>query len=284
MSTAYAKIDVTTKRNVPAVLVTPEDVTQEVSAPMCSKSIPLSTVESMRYPSAPVTLVRSLTFHPADSFKLLPVVELSDGFMYTPMCKEAPLAPAILHIEKLRSGYIGSWHIVRCPYCGGTHQHGANDGGYPTKSAGEPESLSNLGGRLAHCHPDDETYRGEYRLIGVSNPPNNREMDRYFPLLPSAPRKRRDTSNWAVGCVYFIKSGSHYKIGISTAPDKRIKSLQTASPEPIEVIHLEFTDDYVGLENRLHRMYTDYRTQGEWFSFPEWMIDDVIAAMKGGAV
>lgn len=45
----FGIIGATTKRNAPAVLDIPRGVTQEVSAPMCSKSIPNSTTETIPF-------------------------------------------------------------------------------------------------------------------------------------------------------------------------------------------------------------------------------------------
>jgi len=77
------------------------------------------------------------------------------------------------------------------------------------------------------------------------------------------------------GYVYLIRAiepHSHYKIGLSKTPVKRIESLDVKLPFPIEVIHLIKTDDMRGLEKSLHSKYAEKRINGEWFALSD---DDV---------
>lgn len=70
--------------------------------------------------------------------------------------------------------------------------------------------------------------------------------------------------------VYVIKAKGtpRYKIGYATNPRKRIKTLQTACPYPIEVINCIDSADR-DIESMAHSIWSDHRVQGEWFELPE---------------
>jgi len=66
--------------------------------------------------------------------------------------------------------------------------------------------------------------------------------------------------------VYFIadKKAGAFKIGITRNVNKRLKALQTASPNKLEVIEvIENATHYT--EQRLHELYKASRLNGEWF-------------------
>ena len=65
------------------------------------------------------------------------------------------------------------------------------------------------------------------------------------------------------GFIYFVKAGPFIKIGFATDVDKRAKSLATACPYPIEVIHTQLGS--IKDESELHRRFAHLRAQGEWF-------------------
>lgn len=111
--------------------------------------------------------------------------------MYTPMWKDAPLAPAVI---VMRKGKPDGWRVIRCPYCAGSHNHGIGEYGDPRQW---------LGGRVSHCNPrrieEDTAGLAEYRLIGIEGNPTRRELDEHFPIywhrgLPSRPQARMPLS------------------------------------------------------------------------------------------
>jgi hypothetical protein len=61
--------------------------------------------------------------------------------------------------------------------------------------------------------------------------------------------------------TYFISNGVHVKIGKSTYPKERFKSLQTASFLPLQILAIVDGD----IEQNLHRRFEKYRVKGEWF-------------------
>lgn len=83
--------------------------------------------------------------------------------------------------------------------------------------------------------------------------------------LANGPRRMRPRRE-GVGWTYFIgarDSSGPIKIG-STAgdPQKRLKDLQTGSPEKLEVLAAIPGADH---ETRLHGEFAPYRLHGEWF-------------------
>lgn len=69
------------------------------------------------------------------------------------------------------------------------------------------------------------------------------------------------------GFVYLIRSGKHYKIGITENPAQRMRSLNQGSPEPITKLIVQEVSNPVGIEMQLHEKYSARRVHGEWFRF-----------------
>jgi hypothetical protein len=86
------------------------------------------------------------------------------------------------------------------------------------------------------------------------------------------PRKRKV----AVGYVYLMKSGRHFKIGRSNSVGRREWELGIKIPIPPSTLHSIETDDPVGVEAYWHRRFSDKRGEGEWFN----LTADDIAAFK----
>ena len=65
--------------------------------------------------------------------------------------------------------------------------------------------------------------------------------------------------------VYLLKAGDYYKIGVSNNINERIKQLQTGCPHKITCIGKIEYCDALKTEKRLHRMFKDSNTYGEWY-------------------
>ena len=68
--------------------------------------------------------------------------------------------------------------------------------------------------------------------------------------------------------IYVIGSDDPpYKVGISKAPDQRLRSLQTGHPQKLRIHSLRETDAEKTklLERVIHHHLKHYRTHGEWF-------------------
>lgn len=73
------------------------------------------------------------------------------------------------------------------------------------------------------------------------------------------------------GYVYFIGCGDYIKIGFSTRPLDRLRSLQTSHPDTLEI--LGTIRGTRRLESRLHKRFADLRERGEWFQTSEDLWD-----------
>ena len=82
-----------------------------------------------------------------------------------------------------------------------------------------------------------------------------------------------------------------YKIGWTTDIQKRVDSLKTGCPYPIELVAWIETDE-PEIEREVHAMYADHRVHGEWFELPLSAIDflmyanenDITKAMTANAL
>ena len=71
---------------------------------------------------------------------------------------------------------------------------------------------------------------------------------------------------------------SNYKIGISKNVSKRLESLQTSSPEKLELLFKHPTTESREIEKSLHNLFKYYRIRenGEWFKFDDKKISEWI--------
>lgn len=67
------------------------------------------------------------------------------------------------------------------------------------------------------------------------------------------------------GYVYLIRSGRHYKIGLTTDLEQRHRTLRIQLPERATQVHVIATDDPRGIEKYWHERFADRRLNGEWF-------------------
>ena len=77
--------------------------------------------------------------------------------------------------------------------------------------------------------------------------------------------------------LYIAKAGDYYKIGISDNPEERIKQLQTANPQVVELVVDFPAIDAAECEKRLHEKFAKHRASGEWFELDSCIIDGMIA-------
>lgn len=82
-----------------------------------------------------------------------------------------------------------------------------------------------------------------------------------------------------LGCVYFITTSSHIgiKIGFSKNLQRRLKQLQTANAEKLEVLYV-IEDATMDTERFYHKYFSDvYNIRNEWYDYKfvsEWIRKD----------
>jgi hypothetical protein len=75
-------------------------------------------------------------------------------------------------------------------------------------------------------------------------------------------------SNLPYSYLYIISDGQSFKIGISKEPEKRLRQLQTGSPNKIEIVELFCLPENIiyRVEKECHvRIQSKYCKRGEWF-------------------
>ena len=87
--------------------------------------------------------------------------------------------------------------------------------------------------------------------------------------------------------IYIIGSDkAPYKVGISRDPNKRLKSLQTGYPFPLQLHYSKATDICKTklLETVIHRHLKMHKTNGEWFDvvLKDLILDVEYAIMSYG--
>lgn len=95
-------------------------------------------------------------------------------------------------------------------------------------------------------------------------------------------KKRLFVVSYCMTTVYFIAAplGGVIKIGKTTDMKKRLSTLSTMSPVPLEVISTVQYDD--NLEARIHRHLKDHRSHGEWFHSDEPVLEFMRGVRDGG--
>ena len=75
------------------------------------------------------------------------------------------------------------------------------------------------------------------------------------------------------GCVYLIKGGDFYKVGMTVSnAEQRMQALQTASPLKLELIKTFKSYNPSKDEKAIHFLLKEYRVTGEWFQLPNHLI------------
>jgi hypothetical protein len=81
-------------------------------------------------------------------------------------------------------------------------------------------------------------------------------------------RPGADTRHKGPASVYFIRAGELIKIGRAKNTERRIKTLQCAAPEKLELIYearYETAAEAIQQEQSFHKAFKDARVRGEWF-------------------
>lgn len=84
--------------------------------------------------------------------------------------------------------------------------------------------------------------------------------------------------------VYILADSvvNHYKIGLSTNPDTRSKTLQSEGNRCVLYAHAWFQTGAMAMtiERSLHEQFSNYRLEGEWFRLSESQLTYLVNLMK----
>jgi predicted GIY-YIG superfamily endonuclease len=79
------------------------------------------------------------------------------------------------------------------------------------------------------------------------------------------------------GYVYLIEAENGLvKIGRTEDVERRLSSINSASPICVTLLHSEFVKDAVEMERVLHDRFQSKRMRGEWFRLSESDVDEAI--------
>lgn len=72
------------------------------------------------------------------------------------------------------------------------------------------------------------------------------------------------------GYVYLMRCQDFYKIGFSKNVERRQKQLDTR-PFPLDIISKVYSEIAFDVEQEIHQKLEDFRVEGEWYSFDEFI-------------
>jgi hypothetical protein len=98
-------------------------------------------------------------------------------------------------------------------------------------------------------------------------------LGRYAPIWKTLPRTKTS------GYVYILKSGPYYKIGRTKNITKRFPQIYIHLPFETRLICIFYSKNMHQTERDMHKWYSEYRTNGEWFSLPDNEISE-LASMQ----
>lgn len=112
-------------------------------------------------------------------------------------------------------------------------------------------------------------------------PPEQQGDEWFWGHLPFRLQPDEETTNLDK-FIYVLKSGKHYKIGITKDVKKRMGELKTGDPIKHLFVCSSFFENAGKFEKRLHEAFNDYRGQGEWFKLPAEKLEELINILENG--
>jgi hypothetical protein len=81
--------------------------------------------------------------------------------------------------------------------------------------------------------------------------------------------------------IYFIQEefGGNIKIGVANDPEKRLANLQSANPKRLKIVG-RFEAGKLA-ERLRHKMFGEFRLEGEWFSPEESLTSYILDLLEG---
>lgn len=114
--------------------------------------------------------------------------------------------------------------------------------------------------KLAHNRSQARYYEKNKEKVRKKN------LDRYYKIKNENINNAKNR-NGKQRCVYFIKNSTgHVKIGISLSAKHRLRQLQHANSEKLEILEEVYVADASSMELKLHSLFEKSRMMGEWFT------------------
>ncbi len=80
-----------------------------------------------------------------------------------------------------------------------------------------------------------------------------------------------------IGYVYILEAmPGCYKIGASTNPERRLKTIARGKSIDLKIIHAIYSDDYFYAESILQTRYSAFQLCVEWFILNEQQLDEIM--------
>lgn len=84
------------------------------------------------------------------------------------------------------------------------------------------------------------------------------------------------------GYIYLLRSDNgYYKIGKTVDIDKRVKEITREYPVFIQRIHYFKTGQMTKVESFLHKLFSEFKLQGEWFRLQKGHLDYILSFNSG---
>jgi hypothetical protein len=93
------------------------------------------------------------------------------------------------------------------------------------------------------------------------------------------PALRAQTSR--PGFVYVLACEGRYKLGASRNVRQRLRTLQTASPAPLELVWSADVPDMYGTERALHAQFAHRHIAGEWYALTPEDLQEIAGYQPG---
>lgn len=105
------------------------------------------------------------------------------------------------------------------------------------------------------------------------------------PLPKPRNPKKTPKAKPTTGFVYLVQAGGRFKIGITSNVQSRIKGIQTGNPDKVTLVCSVEHPEPRKLEAELHRIFSPYRLEGEWFQLSIGQVGQCkqIMAQQGAA-
>ena len=113
------------------------------------------------------------------------------------------------------------------------------------------------------------------------NPDSTQTTDRLSHAKTWSDKRKRTRPSVLIqrpSCIYLIRDGDCYKLGLADNPEGRLYDLQVGNPRQLELVRFWRVDRAPEVEERLHAVFDAYHVRGEWFKLPYAVVASLLNA------